>query len=128
MLPILLCVVGWVWSTNHDVSIERVRNERVVSLSTQWGSIGYVDYGDSIRYVGMEGWHFRMIQCPARVFPDNSIEFLCFSDWDPRARAPYWFLILVFSIPLFIVWRKTRSKIDPRRAFAVELTDKKRPD
>jgi hypothetical protein len=37
------------------------------------------------------------------------------------AAVPFWFLIVVFSAVLFVVWRKTRPKIDPKTAFPVEV-------
>jgi len=40
------------------------------------------------------------------------------------AAIPFWFPILIFSVVLFLVWRKTRPKIKAGGAFPVEVVEK----
>ena len=35
--------------------------------------------------------------------------------------VPYWFLLLVSTALWLLVWRKTRGRVDPGRAFPVEV-------
>ena len=85
-----------------------------------------------ITYREVDGWVCQIEpEAEAQIWPDcrgvgNFLGFRYFhiSDWTGNwhvLKAPWWFLILVFSAILYVVWRKTRPR-GTGRAFPVTLT------
>ena len=135
MLPVLLCVVGWGWSTRYQphlsychagntytcsvvrglVLLSRAR----VGLTMTDGSIAFPEDGwkcftastsSPTSPLGFKWMHFRT------VIGDTSIDAR-------QVGVPLWFLILPFSALFCFVWRKT-GKLKPGRAFPVEIAVK----
>jgi len=142
MLPILLCVVGWGWSSVHFGRLTHAHAGAAVEFTTYSGSFD-VRWGDTERY---EGWRCATVPIEFEFVPSDfwtcdfqrfsSANFYQFSylgfysqmigggayPYPMRVLGvPYWFLIVVFSALLYVVWRKTRSKANPKSAFPVEV-------
>jgi len=125
MLPILLCLCAWGWSRSHLILVEYCHHGRFVACTSLWGTIGVkwgIDTGEP------DGWLCRtVLQLQAHFWPVDF--FWGFRYFHGRIttqtlhllKAPWWFLIVVFSLILYVVWRKTRPR-GPGRAFPVELT------
>ncbi len=132
MLPILLCVGGWGWSAKHDGRLEYHRHGHWFGGGTLWGFV-CVNYGPpSLGEIASDGWICRIyprteVHFWPRLFTDH-FSFLGFGYYSgfsiTTIEVPYWFLILVFSALLFVVWRKTRPPVKGR-AFPVELSNPK---
>ena len=141
ILPILLCIGGWVLGGTHSTALQYGFRQRYVLLSPLSGtletSFGWLDRPTSIL---LPGWNYRSAPQPANLrsnwrsyWPGNiegSHNFFGFryrhstiSGQDWTLAVPYWFLLLVFSANLYVVWRKT-GKPKPGRAFPVELAAK----
>ena len=144
MVPILLCMGGWVWSGTHKGEIDYARNGCFIQGGTESGVV-WVGSGGERGGTGIpDGWIFAAVPNasrlpigpPAHFWPLGPAQipsFLGFG-WVRAAPAsfsvggvayvgvPYWLLILVFTGLLFIVWRKTSRKMI-RRAFPVQLAE-----
>jgi len=123
ILPILLCLGGWGWSFTHNGRIEMGRGGIWGSCGTIWGSVT-IQYDHYAPPIGLQCDVYRESEAHLLLHPD--IGFLGFGysgpPYGPHALfMPYWFLILVFSSVLFIVWRRTRPKVNPATAFPVEM-------
>ena len=129
MVPILLCLGTWGWSRSHGMWIEYCHHDRYVASVSQWGTVE-VQWGTS--YGLAEGWACQISpEAIAHFWPVHSYtgSFLGFAylreGTMPHTlhllQAPYWFLIIVFSAILYVVWRKTRPR-GTGRAFPVTLT------
>ena len=129
MLPILLCVVGWVWSSTHNGVIDFSRDGRGIELASSYGAVTGVLDLDAEKW--HDGWYRTVRPIPGVHFwPEGTFglrSFLGLTYFSNKAGSnfyidvPYWFLILIFSAPLFFVWRKTRPLVKGR-AFPVEAT------
>ena len=135
MLPVLLCVGGWVWSGFYQAGIWYWHAEKGLAVCTESGIVE-VDVGT---WNGkLTGRHYYVDRYPnARLYPlDSHHRFLGFGcyqldtdvgiDKSPSpllwgVSIPYWFLVFISAVLLWLVWRKTRPKPDPRTAFPVEL-------
>ncbi len=142
---LLLCVGGWVYSGTHTGEINYVRNGCFVQCGTESGVV-YVGSGGKRGAPGIaNGCFFASISnasrddaLPARFWPLGPSQIPSFLGFFyaraaptsfsvggvDYASVPYWFLILLVSFALFVVWWKTR-KSKPGRAFPVEMTAKK---
>ncbi len=129
MVPILLCLGAWGWSRSHSTWIGYGHHGRFVMCESWWGSAD-VQWGTNTGEP--DGWWCQIEpQTYAQFWPDyrgvNSFLGFRYSDrhnmthTSTRLGAPWWFLIIVFSAILFVVWRKTRPR-GTGRAFPVELT------
>ena len=124
MLPILLCVVGWVWGATRFAHIMYVHSGHWVACGPSSGFVN-VAFGQNPRK--SDGWEWSVIPQSARFGPGGTPYFLGFSFRHILASdmymymfgVPYWFLLIIFSAVLFVVWRKT-GKPKPGRAFPVE--------
>jgi hypothetical protein len=136
MLPLLLCVTGWVWSMGHDTVFGYERGGHEVYFQNWWGefNIGYEVRSKSFPEEELGCYRYEWPET-FLVFPESAYD-TSFGGFGYNTRnqtdsgittrewiviVPYWFLILPFGTILFFVWRKTRLKIDPRRAFPVKV-------
>ena len=127
ILPILLCVGGWVWSGFYGRAVGYYRAGHGVWCATEWGVVS-VGVGPDR---GMpDGWRYLVDPLPHFLFwPTNEPEsFLGFRlpphGFSPGwygVAVPYWFLIILFALVLVFVWRKTGKK-KPDHGFPVEMT------
>ena len=134
MLPILLSIFGWIWSGTHDSKVTFPCNCAICSRAgdidfdymphenTKWdyfslatendflalnSYVWCLDTGINIRrYAVVLGLGYEHL-------PENGEIYVVF--------VPYWFLILIFLMILFFVWRKTRPQVKGR-AFPVEVS------
>lgn len=144
LMPILLCAGGWAWSGGHRTAsityrlrsyfaecgtgpgIVFIGNGRYSALTAHREGKGG---GGSVFFTGSaDGWEYRDYpQTPARFWPPNDLGVplvlgVCFySEKSHLLFVSYWSLIFVFSVPLLIVWRKTRPNPHPKTAFPIEL-------
>jgi hypothetical protein len=125
MLPLLIVVVGWGWSSRHSGSIEYAHHGQYVRCGTEWGGV-FIVSGNRTR--NTDGWEFSTIRLRSfDLLPPRFTVvyyFLGFGLHSPIGTAekllvPYWFLLLLIGTILFLVWRKTRPTI--HRAFQVEI-------
>ena len=133
MLPILLCIVGWGWSTTQEGWITYNCADHRVICYTSWGTVG-VETSSNHTWTMRDGWQCEVMALDKiRLLPTNG--FLGFDYCYGESRSEiyrnyievsYWFLIVVFSLALLYVWRKTRPKPNPATAFPVE-TDIMKP-
>ena len=139
MLPILLCVYAWAVSTRHTFSITCWQENSTRTCGLCEGMV-YLerDYDVGLPEVR---WSFDVDGRGAGYFVRGNLSrispscFLGFARAHMRVHfeasesfdamnmvsAPLWFFLLCFSALLFLVWRKTRPKIDPRTAFPVVM-------
>ena len=137
VVPILLCVVGWGWSAGHYAQIcysTRTANFTCLAESGtvvlaggmgQQGSLGV----STVYYALLSPrfWPAIRVGKGDTDFGDHyyagfSFEYVhTADDWDIWCGVPYWFLILVFSAVLLVVWRKTRGGVRAIAAFPVEV-------
>ena len=137
MLPILLCVAGWVWSGAYCASADYVTDRSdadhaigyYASLTSMWGEVG-LGIG---RNAGSEYyWNYGVERVPVfYLWPrQESGVFLGFDftrtsnppdGWYYSFSISYLFIIIFLSVILFFVWRKTRPKLDPKTAFQIEV-------
>ena len=135
LLPVLLCLAGWGWSGWYDGAVSFKRSHRWIELRTEYGAVYLVG-----------GWHSWLSDgCESgiagtdsvRLWPEPDAVSTCvlgfrwrhfsFNDGDGRVFSgyalviPYWFPLLVSSLLLLLVWRKTRYRPDPATAFPVVL-------
>jgi len=117
ILPILLCASGWVTSTKHFYSIRYCHNGYYVAGDVTWGSITLQCSGDS----GLSnGWRCEALPqaharfWPMRADPENHVYFGFGLNRDVYLGhhayilcLPCWFVIVISSAVLYIVWRKT---------------------
>ena len=126
MLPILLCIVGWEWSATHSFGMLYSHYDYFFCCNTYWGCVSatYQRF-DLTSQPG--AWDFAINSTDHHFLwasANFTHQFLGFAyKVEPHLYtlvAPYWFLILVFSGVLWIVWRRTRPK--PKGgAFPVEV-------
>jgi len=129
MLPILLCIVGWGWSYAHEIQVA------VDSGSEYWlmirrgtcyvGFVSEVAGHTSWTFVSRNSDHYGHDKQMGRHFlgfsVNNTSEDRTYSAWE--AGIPFWFMAILFSVALFVVWRKTRPK-PQSGAFPVEVKAK----
>ena len=124
LLPLLLCMGGWVASHLLGFGISYTHRSYAVFCESQWGIVGLM-YGNFVTTDGREWgtWEWET--------HDNDFYFLAnekhslgfrFSKvdadtaWWREVIVPYWFLMVLFSLPLLYVWWKTRPKPSPTTA------------
>ena len=133
MLPILVCVGGWGWSSTHVTGVAYGNGHAGVAFGTGAGTLRIVWIGG----LATPGW--RLINeplNPPEFWPAKSAsddpQFLGFYyryfKQSPDLHfyfffVPYWALIVVCGGVFAWVWRKT-GKPKPGRAFPVELAAK----
>jgi len=135
MLPLLLCILGWSWSAKHYGCIQYAYAGRLFGCISASGVVNLEIGTDKGRYDGWD-WEFSSGDHPSQYWPPdpNFNAFLPFSiETDtlvggagPVGKVyylifPYWFLILIFSVILFFVRRKTRPKRNTGMAFPIEV-------
>ena len=126
-LPILLSIVGWGWSVGQSATVRYYHAGYVVACTTNWGVVRLWGGATDPRETWWPGPLSKVVYTPPLahfLIPNDSHYFLGFgylsrSDYH-FASIPYWFLIIVFSLALFFVWRKTRMP-NPATAFPVEV-------
>ena len=132
LLPIVLCIIGWGWSSTHTGWIRysygtNTFNANWIGCGTRKGFIFFQNGIDSpVRF--RAGWH-----CGAESDKATESSFVPstgFYGFDHSVSLhtqflflPYWFLVLIFSGLLWLIWRRTRPK--PKGgAFPVEVQRK----
>ncbi len=140
MLPILLCVGGWVWGfARYDYVIRFHDNNYFVEVGSGTGAICIRQGGDMRADASHpEAWLCGERESDPRFWPTQAptdvLDFSGFHAWGlsigkahERWRGvvyilmvPDWLLLIVFSAALLFVWRRTRPR-QPGRAFPVEL-------
>jgi len=146
VLPILLCVAGWWWSVWHSgylailARVPRPDGGTRIAPSTAWGTgWGLLSWDHTRLHGTYAGWRFQAVPIEMQIVPpgftsfehtDSSCSFLGFcyynirNGWAMGVDVPYWFLIVVFSAILLLVWRWTRPS-KPVGAFPVEVVNPK---
>ncbi len=130
MVPILLCLGAWGWSRSHRTGIEYGHHDRFAGCVSVWGTVD-VQWGTTYRPLPDGLWCYASPEPISHFWPVDSMfdSILGFAYSHTSTRldtyyllgVPWWFLILVFSAILYLVWRKTRPR-RTGRAFPVELT------
>ena len=122
MVPILLCLGAWGWSRSHWTRIGYCHHQRFVGCASRWETVG-VWWGTEMGQP--EGWVCSTVsQDSPHLWSFLGFRYLHERDTthtSTRLIAPWWFLIVVFSAILYVVWRKTQPR-GTGRAFPVELT------
>ena len=128
VVPILLCLCAWGWSRSHRVYIAYCHHDRFVACVSLWGTVD-VRWGTITGQ--SDGWVCQTTpEAYVHFWPVDFVDtFFGFSylleSTTPSTltllQAPWWFLIIVFSAILYVVWRKTRPR-GTGREFPVELT------
>ena len=138
ILPIVLCLLAWAWSTQHstEITYSRPAKNTAATCGLLWGEI-YVRRVDGLS-IGGEGWSVSDYAAPFHfmhtyLIGPSATSFLGFSYERGRHATgsaeerllcvPIWFPILVFSALLIPVWRKTRPA-RAARSFPVEASEK----
>ena len=129
MVPILLGLVGWEWSAGHSGEVWYQHDDLRVGGATGWGvlGVGTIDSRSGMFGAEPDGWICKVSPMAEIRFllPNNSNVILGFGygsmPSSHQVEVPYWFLIVIFSVVLFFVWRKTRPK-PQGGAFPVEVT------
>jgi hypothetical protein len=125
MLPIVLCIIGWGWSSTHWGWAGYTCADHVVRCGTFYGVV-YVS-SDKLRQPTPNGWSSFYRHVPETRFwsRNDSVIFFGFGCyWGPdgcSVHVPYLFPLFVFSLVLMYVWRITRPKPNPVTAFPVEM-------
>ncbi|MEI8196438.1 MAG: hypothetical protein WCI73_11055 [Phycisphaerae bacterium] len=133
ILPLLLCVVGWVLSGWYDLGAGYgCYRKHAVGCVLEPGCVGMGWWRGS----SQEGWFCNVgTHNPSFWLPEylRSHSFLGFVVYHYEVISftsgfkfysvyvPFWFLILLSAAVLFIVWRKTRPKNQQLRAFPLEV-------
>jgi hypothetical protein len=133
LLPILLCVAGWLWSgfyaswlsySQDGKYVECIPLSGVLVLEWGWDSRPRDRWqSEAFQQARTQLWQSRFWLQP-RQGAGIPAYVLGFS-FDHRAHwycvaIPFWFLILAFSALFFLIYRKTRPKPSPDTAFPVE--------
>ena len=134
LLPILLCVIGWAWSSCHSCYIEHLRGGLMLEAGTWSGNVA-ATWGRY--YPGVppdarpEGWRVKIYEQPVTIILPSQWQHFTLLGFDyahepgragyqnfTRLQVPYWFFIPLFSLLSYFAWRRTRpGKSD--RAFPV---------
>ena len=129
MLPILLCLSGWGWSGTHKGSLFYIHERNECGFSTSEGVVRLEIYMDRTFLSPETRWESYSSQQRANYFfPSDPPSYLGFyidhTEWawgnEYSLAIPCWFLILIFSVVLFLVWRKNRPELNPKTSFPVE--------
>jgi len=148
MLPLLLCVVGWVVSMGHPAYITHSHAGYDTFCSISWGrvNVGRSRMGVTLSdgsvarpNAGWEGGFFPPELRVRSVHQHPSLLSALGFGWtnvsvnmdnisyDLRAASvPFWFLLVAFSLCLLFLWRKTGQK-KPGEVPPVEVKAKKEP-
>jgi hypothetical protein len=131
-LPLLLCLAGWAWSARDFAYITYRNDVGLLGCASSSGVVAVALGWDSMMPAG---WHCEVSpqdhpHAWPKYDPNFDFSFLGFGLAHNMAMAthgyllcaPYWFLLLVFSALLLLVWRKTRPA-KPGGAFPVETGD-----
>ena len=130
MLPVILCVFGWICSGMHWHRIAYWHDGYEIGCTSESGAIDVtVGWAGDVK----DGWETSSSSQDANFWPSDSYYsyFLGFGYasgrvWYPQTNwhgfaIPYWFLIFLFSAIFFLAWRKTRPAPNPKTAFPVEF-------
>ena len=132
LLPILLCLAGWLWSSTNSTGVCYGDGDRAVYLGTE---VGIVRVEEAAGFARLGWWWGNDPLNPPQFWPPMTARthtwFLGFSyRYDdfmlPRPghfrgfAIPYWFPLVVSGSVFAWVWRKTRRKPAPS-AFPVEV-------
>ena len=122
MLPILLCVGGWIWSATHLGIISIGHAGHWVEWQASQGGLSVTWGTGEGRF---NGWYCgggdRAYE--AHYWPTNSSRYYLGFLYGYYAKkdgssvsyleVPFWFLIIVTSAILYLAWRKTAQPKSP---------------
>src|ERR1035437_5317203 len=135
---LLLCVGGWVWRAYYDGTFQYGRgalSEKATSVKCLiWrGQIDVMFIQNDGQFLD-DGWQSNVTEAHTQFWPSDDFrtshyglgfaighvnnKFTGQEFWE--LGVPFWFLVVVSSLTLWLVWRKTRAKAKAR-AFPVEL-------
>ena len=110
----------------HYISVSHWQGQHGYSCGTQ---SGVVWFESELANSDGDGWEWSRSAVPAALLLSHDrggVLTLGFGMVDTEfyssVTIPYWFLILLNSVVLFFVWRKTRPAHNPKTAFPVDLT------
>jgi hypothetical protein len=120
-LPILLCLAGWGWGAGRYSFVRYVHDGAFVGASPSFAAVTVdVVWASS----EPDGWDWDdSPSSRSRLWPPGNPElpsFLGFGfgfgahGYALAFSVPDWFLILILSGVLFLVWRKTRPNPQPQ--------------
>jgi len=109
MLPILLCMFGWVCSGEHRMYAGASYKSYYICGGFVWGQV-FIGYVHNPPYRGV--FFGNEVNSETRFWPQKST--LGFDYLESRnfrdIGVPFWFLILIFSGVLWFVWRRSAPK------------------
>ena len=129
LLPILLCLAGWVWSATHSSFISYAHDERWMVLELRNGGVS-MNWAWNDARAPRNGWDSDvLLQAHPRYWPAQSPYLFGFHIdrvADPLGyqyvlAVPFWFPLLLSCALSFLTYRKTRPKPQPQSAFPVEV-------
>jgi len=138
LLPLLLCLAGWALSITHVASLTYTHAYTVFNCNTIHGALWFRRDRNPPpldAWATPDGWQAECFAYTSKgqFWPRSEpgspwpacLGFTCEVSTDHFAvQIPYWFLIPIASLLLFVAWRKTAPK-KPGGAFPVETTAKK---
>jgi len=128
VVPVLLCAFGWWWSGTHISRSVYFHQGRSVTCLLWHGHIDLIFARDYQSW--SSGWGFSSSTEAAQFWPGAYDRPRYGFGVQHRGRdhyydtslvVPFWFLNVVFSAILFVVWRKTGAKVRAAAAFPVEV-------
>ena len=128
MLPVLLCIVGWVWGGGHVADVSYFHNGSFVHCSPSFGAVN-ISFGKGRSRP--DGWHGNVSSLddiylwPPQIYPHYILGFtynyITSSAWNVyQFWVPFWALVICFASVFLFVWRRTLPKINPKIAFPIE--------
>ena len=117
---LLLFVGGWAWSYHTESNIN-YGGRNFWEATCNWGnfSLGWISYNNR-----HDGW--EVFTNPARDWNVTGGSWVAFDTVnEPNKKSviiPFWLPTILLATLLWLVCRKTRPKINPRKAFPVEIT------
>jgi hypothetical protein len=131
ILAILLCLIGWGWSLFYRIEFQLANQNRMTSFGAMSGGLYFakgrtrVDFSDNHSPPKYE-YYLLKRPLPFRLLPGGQLlGFACQWGGTKILKIPYWFLILLFSIPLYFLRPGTRPKKEA--AFPVIMNRKSPP-
>ena len=137
MLPILLCLGGWGWSSTHisdltyhfhgDRAWDVCAGDGAIDFGYGWASFGRGWEYQDIRYDEMDpfykmNWQHMLIgRGEWAGFSYSDISEMGGNGMEELITVPYWSLFVFFTVAFCIVCRKTRGKVRGPSAFPVEV-------
>ena len=130
VLPLLLCVVGWVRSRMHDDTVGYAHALLHAEVDAYWGSIHVLWEQGTPRGSGPYykqdrtfQTHFWPVDQPLQTYWGFGLHRVFVTGYTyVWVSFPYWFVTLVLAFVAVYAWWKTRRKPDPKTAFPIEVS------